>query len=280
MSAKGAVLERPPCSYFVDEAGDGTLFDRKGRVLVGTKGCSRYFMLGLAEIAAPDVVGRALSELRARLLADAYFSGVPSMREERRKTAIAFHATDDIPEVRREVYNLLVSSDIRFFVVVRDKLKVLDYVRQRNEREQDYRYSQNELYDSLVRRLFRDRLHQEEAYDIWFARRWKSDRTVALKGALDTAQQRFARRFGVAGRAVVRVTPSTPAQCAGLQVTDYLLWAIQRLYEKQEDRFVRFVWPLVRLVHDVDDTREAEYGVYYTNKRPLTLAAIKRQPEI
>jgi hypothetical protein len=47
---------QPPIKYyFVDEAGDPTLFDRKGKVIVGTEGCSRFFRLGLLDI--PDVVG-------------------------------------------------------------------------------------------------------------------------------------------------------------------------------------------------------------------------------
>ena len=36
--------------YFVDEAGDSVLFDRKGKVLVGENGCSKYFMLGKLEL--------------------------------------------------------------------------------------------------------------------------------------------------------------------------------------------------------------------------------------
>ena len=36
--------EQPPSirHYFVDEAVDGTLFDKRGRITVGTEGCSRY----------------------------------------------------------------------------------------------------------------------------------------------------------------------------------------------------------------------------------------------
>ncbi len=268
------------CYYFVDEAGDATLFDRKGRVLLGAQGCSGHFILGLAEIGDTDGLGRKMEELRARLRADPYFSGVPSFDERRGRTALAFHATDDPPEVRREVYALLLQHDIRFFAVVRDKRQVLGYVQQRNERESDYRYSQKELYDSLVRRLFRDRLHQLESYDICFAKRWKSDRTAALKEALLAARRRFAERFGVVRDVEIRVRPSTPGQCHGLQAVDYLLWAVQRLYEKREDRFLKFIWPLVRLIHDVDDTRIANYGAYYTRDRPLTLESVKNEPEI
>ena len=34
------------------------------------------------------------------------------------------------------------------------------------------------------------------------------------------------------------------------------------------------------LRHDLDDTRQAQYGVYYTQKRPLTLAALEREAGI
>jgi hypothetical protein len=36
--------------YFVDEAGDPALFGARGKVLVGSEGCSRYFILGLADV--------------------------------------------------------------------------------------------------------------------------------------------------------------------------------------------------------------------------------------
>jgi hypothetical protein len=266
--------------YFVDEAGDGTLFNRRGRIIVGTEGCSRFFILGLADIPDPVALGREMEDLRARLLADPYFGGVPSMQPEARKTALAFHAKDDLPEVRREVFSLLLRHQMHFFAVVRDKLKVVEYVRQRNEREPSYRYNPNDLYDYLVRRLFRDRLHKDDEYQIFFARRGKSDRTKALLEALQAARNRFSQRWGIVSEAPIHVFPTAPPRCPGLQAADYFLWALQRLYERHEERFVTLLWPLVSLVHDVDDTHEARYGVYYTKKKPLTLAAIKNLPGI
>ena len=52
---------------------------------------------------------------------------------------------------------------------------------------------------------------------------------------------------------------------------DYFLWALQRFYERGEDRFVKLIWPQTKLVLDVDDNRTARYGVYYTQSKPLTL---------
>jgi hypothetical protein len=261
--------------YFVDEAGDGTLFKRRGRVIVGTEGCSRFFILGLVDIEDPASLGWDLEELRGALLAEPYFRGVPSMRPEARKTALVFHAKDDLPEVRREVFSVLLRHELRFFAVVRDKLAVLEYVRHRGEHDSGYRYHPNELYDSLVRRLFRDRLHKDNGYRIHFAKRGRSDRTAALREALEAARQRFAGKTGIAAAAPMDVVATTPSVCPGLQAADYLLWALQRLYERGEERFVALLWPLFRLIHDIDDKRGADYGVYYTQKRPLTAAAVE-----
>ena len=42
--------------YFVDEGGDSTLFSRTGKVLVGTEGCSRFFILGLLDVPNPSAL--------------------------------------------------------------------------------------------------------------------------------------------------------------------------------------------------------------------------------
>jgi hypothetical protein len=261
--------------YFVDEGGDGTLFANRGRVIVGTPGCSRFFMLGLLDVADPEALENAFDELRARLMADPYFNGVPSMSADGKKTALAFHAKDDIPEIRKEVFELLRRMDgLRFFAVVTDKKSVLEYVRQQNERSSTYHYQPNELYDYLVRRLFKDRLHQDGGYEIMFSKRGKSDRTTALKQALDSARQRFANQWGISSNAPMQVSAGIPLDHAGLQAVDYFTWSLQRLYEMKEDRYVSYLWPSFHLVQDLDDKRKAGYGVYYTQKKPLNAASL------
>lgn len=268
------------CHYFVDEAGDGTLFDKKGRIIVGNEGCSRFFLLGLVHIDDAETMSRDLEELRRALLADPYFRHIPSMQPECRKTAVFFHAKDDIPEVRREVFSLLLRHDFEFLAIVRDKNRIAQDVRTRNARDPVYRYHPNELYDSMVGRLFGGRLHKHEAYTVTFAKRGNSDRTSALEKALDTARQRFNRKWGLTVNPKIGVIPTSPKANQGLQVVDYCLWALQRLYEKREDRFVEYLWPKFHLVLDVDDRRVKKYGEYYTQKNPLTLRNIEELPEI
>lgn len=260
----------------MDEAGDPTLFNRRKQVVIGQEGCSRYFIMGVLHIADPEQVSQELNQLRMELLADPNFKRVPSMQPQQKKTAIAFHAKDDLPEVRSEVFKLLMRHEMRFQAVVRDKQAVLSYVRQRNEHDPAYRYQQNELYDALVSRLFKNLLHKANAYRVCFARRGSSDRTAAFGAALEQARRNFNLTWNKIGTAPVEVLSGWPAQHTALQAVDYFLWALQRLYERQEERYLDLIWPKVSLVHDVDDTRQKKYGVYYDKRRPLTLAAFRR----
>jgi hypothetical protein len=266
--------------YFVDEAGDGTIFNARGHVIIGSEGCSKFFMIGLLDILNPSALEKELKSLRARLIDDPYFKGVPSMQPGTKKTAIFFHAKDDLPEVRREVFQTLMKHELRFFAIVRDKSKLLEYVKKSNEKDGNYRYRPNELYDYLVRQLFRDRLHQHDAYEICFAKRGQSDRTAAFQSALEAARQRFAEKWGVVSSAPINVVACHSRDVVGLQAADYFLWALQRFYERGEDRYLEYLWPSFRLVRDLDDTNHYRYGEYYTQKKPLTLAARKKLPGI
>ena len=93
--------------FFVDEAGDPALFNSKGRILVGEEGCSLYFILGKLDVADPVALQSALDDLRTDLLADPYFKRVPSMQANQRKTALAFHAKDDIADPKFELIQVV-----------------------------------------------------------------------------------------------------------------------------------------------------------------------------
>jgi hypothetical protein len=275
MSDEGPKTTPSVKHYFVDEAGDPVLFDGKGRVLVGTEGCSRYFVVGLLDVADATKLSADLANLRADLLADPYFKNVPSFQPEAKKTALYFHAKDDLPEVRREMLKLLRRHELKFSAVVRDKQAVLDFVRARNERGTTYRYKPDDLYDHAVRRLFKDRLHKHDGYTIRFAIRGNNHRTAAFQTALETARERFASERGIAIVSKLDVKAARPTDEPALQAVDYYLWALQRTFEKREDRFLELLWPQCSLVVDVDDTRLAECGAYYTKRKPLKAAALK-----
>jgi hypothetical protein len=258
--------------YFVDESGDPTLFARRRQIIVGQDGCSNYFILGKLEVDDPDSLNRELDSLRAELLADPYFKSVPSMQPDEGKTAVMFHAKNDLPEVRYRVLKLLAGQAVSY-AVVRDKHRLVEQVRARNQADPDYSYRENELYDELVHHLFKSRFHRGDHFEICFAKRGNSDRTAALQLALDQARRTYEQTWGVRSKTTIRIRASTPRDSGGLQAVDYFLWTLQRLYEKGEDRFWEVVRPQAKLVYDMDDSRTAPHGVYYTPSNPLTLAA-------
>ncbi len=261
--------------YFVDEAGDPNLFDRKGRVMVGTEGCSKYFILGKLDIADHRALSDGLAALRASLLADPYLRGMPSMQPEAKKTATAFHATDDLPEVRREVFRFLEQQKegIRFYAVVRDKHELVSHESQKRESDPVYRYSPNGLYDTLVSELFRKFRHATDRVHICFAKRGRRNRTRALEKALEHANVEFERSYGFRNKAETRIDSCYSHESGGLQAVDYYLWALQRFYERAEERYVEFIWPQVGDIHDLDFIEGDRRGVIYRGDKRLNLEA-------
>jgi hypothetical protein len=270
-------------NIFVDEAGDPTLFANRRQAIVGTPGCSRFFILGKLEVDDPVGLGEKLAALRARLTADPYFSGVPSFDPERGKTAIAFHAKDDLPEVRYEVFKLLVAEGkaLRFHAVVGDKERILQEVLRRNESEPGYRYQHNDLYDGLMRSLFGKFHRLADTFEVCVARRGQSDRNEAMRTAINHAELDFTANYGFSRGAedAWRIVVSTPRNEACLQAVDYYLWGLQRFYEpredqstglpKREERFLKLIWPQVGEIHDLHFGPER--GSFFNSQQALTL---------
>ena len=249
--------------YFVDEGGDAILFSRNGKELVGTEGCSRFFIVGLLAVQDPETLQKHVNGLRDQLIGDPYFHGVPSMRRDARKTAVEFHAKDDLPEVRREVFRLLRKTEnLRFYAVVTDKRTVLEYVRQRQQREPCYRYRPSELYNHLTQHLIKKRLSGPRRADVIFSRRDKFDRSDFFRELVETAS--------TPSEPTIQISSAAPQEYAGLQAVDYFVWALQRLYERGEERYLAYLWDSFRQVDDIDDTRTGRYGASYTQSNPLT----------
>ena len=65
---------------------------------------------------------------------------------------------------------------------------------------------------------------------------------------------------------------------AGLQACDYFLWALQRFYERGEERFLTAMWPQFIEVIDLDlpgpkeRGKPQKSGSTFNEKHPLNLA--------
>lgn len=266
---------------FVDEAGDPTLFGRKkgSSPIIGTEGCSRYFIMGKLEVHDPQTLAASLHELRGRLLADPYFAEVASFDPKRGKTAVAFHAKDDLPEVRYEVFRLLREQGkaLRFHAVIADKQIVANHEMKKRDAEPSARYDPNSLYDSLIRSLYGKFHRTADEYHVWIAKRGQKDRNSALLEALAQAEKDFESNFGFRrGNAKLEISYPKLAPC--LQAVDYFLWAVQRFYEPRlhpqtgevlrEDRYLNLLWPQMGEIHDLH--HGGGTGTFFHGDRKLT----------
>ena len=287
------------CHLFVDEAGGPDIFDGKGRVNIGREGCSRFFLLGMLEVDDPEKLATTLTELRAQLLRDPFFNTAESFKPERKKTALLFHAKDDLPEVRVKVFDLLRSYGpaLRFRAVVCDKQRILRREQARREADAGYRYNPDHLYDELARSLFGRFSRMADRYHLGIAKRGNKDRNAALRIALEHAEADFAQAFGFSrGSAEAWTTIITnPRATVCLQAADYFLWALQRFYEPRshqetgpeihEDRYLNAMLPQISQIHD--QHFGPAHGTFFTPGNPLGVetrfgaaAEKKKKPQV
>jgi hypothetical protein len=269
------------CHLFVDEAGTPDIFDSKGRNNVGTGSCSRFFLLGMLEVDEPEPLASALTALRQSMLADPYFASAESFKPERKKTALLFHAKDDLPDVRVKVFDLLRSSGpaLRFRAVVCDKDRIRVREEAKRAKTPGYRYRPDDLYDELARSLFGKFTRSADRFRVWIAKRGNKNRNAAIRTAIAHAERDFESRFGFS-----RGGPNTwdpvitdPRETVCLQACDYFLWALQRFYEPRthqetgevihEERYLNALWPQISQVYDMHFG--PPHGSFFTPSQPV-----------
>lgn len=260
--------------FFVDETGDLTFFNKRGVNIVGKENISKFFMLGVVEIPNLEKNCMLLEDLRIEFLKNPYFKDIPSFQPEQGKLAIGFHASEDLPEVRWKVFELLKDMKIQVQVIIRRK-DCIALAAKEAYKSLGAKLSENTIYDDLVMRLFRNLLHKADKNHIVFAKRGNSHRQIPLESAINKAKLNFEKKFDKKITQPTIVESALPNQFVGLQIVDYYLWALQRMYEKSDPRYFEFVHKSFCLVIDLDDKRHKEYGEYYHERNCLTAEKMK-----
>ena len=159
--------------------------------------------------------------------------------------------------------------------------RLLQHVQQRNSANPGYRYKADghELYDDLSARLFGHFGQFGSVREVTFAVRGSKPRTAALKAVLDKIDSGFHADFGIAPHGKTTVHSGFPSKSAGLQACDYLLWALQRFYERAEERYLGPLWPQFTRVLDLDvpiqrsKKRVVFEEIEFNVKHPLALVS-------
>lgn len=258
---------------FLDEAGDTSFYGRGRKSIIGTEGVSHSFILGMVKFRDPlEEVRSKVVALQAKVSNDPYFQ-VKSVQKKKVSSGFYFHATDDLPEVRKMFFDLIKSIRCSFEAVV--GRKSIERYQTAHKGKEEY------FYADLLSHLLKNKLEKEEKIVLNVADRGTSTKHNNLQLALEKAKERLAEtksrkvnnqqitRHDIKANVVFNV--QYPTQEPLLNVADYFCWAVQRVFERGETRYYDYVQDQVSLVIDLYDTENfKDWKNYYSPKNPLT----------
>jgi hypothetical protein len=270
-----------PNHRFLDEAGDTSFYGKGKKSIIGSNGVSSCFIIGMVKFKQPLAdIRKSVADLQNKVANNPFFD-VISIRKKKETTGYYFHATDDLPEVRKLVFDFIKALDCSFEAVVARKT-VERYETKHKGKEQYF-------YADLLSHLLKNKLRKEDKLVLHIAERGKSTKNHNLDLALEKAKERLAQttnlknsmnteewrntdhitRKDIASNVVFNVTQ--PLQEPLLNVADYFCWAVQNVFEKGETRFYNYLKEKISLVVDIYDEEKYEnWKNYYGPKNPLT----------
>ena len=256
-----------PYTYhrFIDEAGDMTFF-LKGKVPapLGGNGISRTFILGMAYIKQDlEQVRGFMKTFCEEIENDPYFNEIPSVKKRIDQGGFYLHAKDDPPELRYKFLMFLLENvDFSVQMVVGRK-QLTRFVNKHHSQEREF-------YADLLSHLLKDKGSYEKLV-INIAERGSSTKNNNLEIALSQAHKRHAKTRQYKYRANIKFNVQRYSSEPALAITDYILWTMQRVFEKGETRFYDVVKDKIPLILDLyDTTKYKNYQNYYSPKNPLT----------
>jgi hypothetical protein len=208
-------------------------------------------------------------QLQQEITSSPYFAGIGSIEKKKQQHGFYFHATDDVPEVRKLFFDFIKSLNCSFEVVVAAKIPGL-YVKKHNA-------NQKEFYADLLSHLLHEKLAHEKRLVLNIAKRGTSTRHDNLQLSLQKAVARFTKKNpgSIVNPNVVFNVQDQLAEPL-LNIADYLCWSVQRAFEKGEARFYNYMKDKISVV--VDLYEDEETGAAGFNKNNISAITNKKGP--
>ncbi len=259
---------------FLDEAGDTTFYGRGKTPIIGTQGVSLCLILGMVKIRSPlEPIRNDIRKLQRQIEGDLYYREVPSIHKKKSGKGFYFHASDNIPEVRKTFFEFIRTINCSFEAVVGRKIPSLFYYKHNNK--------ETEFYADLLSHLLKNKMALGERLVLNVAERGKTTRNETLQLALNKAVARFLKkrpedklRTSVVFNIQNHVTEPL------LNVADYFCWAVQRVFERGEMRYYNYIEDKVSLVVDLYDTEGYKGSKNYYDERNRLSANNKLSPPL
>jgi hypothetical protein len=252
---------------FLDETGDTTFYGSGNKLIVGQQGVSLSFGIGIVRIDRPLAKVRAeITSLQRQVEGDPLLNTIPSVRKRIQSGGFFFHACKDTPDVRTVLLHYLHDLSCEAEVVIARKIPALFETKHTGREE--------EFYADMLSHLLKRRMMRDRKLVLNVAQRGSSTREHILSDALWLATRRAVDWQGVeAIKTHVVFNVQNPRTEPLLTVSDYICWAVQRVFEQGDVRHYNYLTDKIRLVVDLYDRAKYDGNKnYYNKKNPLTAA--------
>ena len=170
----------------------------------------------------------------------------------------SFHATKDYPEVRNRFYQFINNLDIEIHVIVAEKLAC----------SKSLQKNPSTLYGILAGLALQGICHQAEKTEIIFSRK---DSKYKIQEKLQLEVERIRLQFWSERlkneQYILKYQHNPHYTHGGLQVADYIAYAVFKLFEKNDPSLYNLVKNKIRHIHHFTQKR------HYTRSRPLELSS-------
>lgn len=249
-------VENIKVNYYFDEAGDTQILGRRGINLLENGTVSKTFMVGYLECKNPKEFTKVINNLKEELSKDEYLFSIPSFHNSLKM----FHANKDCAEVREKVFKLLKQQDFTFYCIVARKKE--DLWRKK------FNLNQKQIYKYLVSKLLENRLHSYKKIDLYFSAMGNTVHQSSMQEAVNNAISTFKEKWNKENTNDIRIFIQQNSEIPLLQAADYVLWTIQRVFERGDYRYYNFLKEKISFIHDIFDFEKYPKN-YYSSKNPL-----------
>lgn len=135
-----------------------------------------------------------------------------------------------------------------------------------------FEFKEKKIYKYLVTHLLENRLHLYPSIDLYFSSMGNVVRQDTMQEAVNEVIDASFKKSNIENTSEIRIFIQQSSNEPMLQLADYVLWTIQRVYERGEYRYYNFLKDHIEFVHDIFDTRvpqDIKKGVIYTPENPL-----------
>jgi len=239
---------------FIDESGKPEVYSSHGENLVNKKKASRFLILAAVRSENQLEIQQQVTEFRLSLLKDTDLSKIFSSAY----ALDAFHAQTDYPEVKKKFYEYILNLPIKVDVLVIEKLLCYDSLKQ----------NPGKMYGVMSGQLIKNLCHQFENTEIIFSRK---DSKLKLRQELETEVERVRLDY-------LKIHPNLKPNLklsyfhnphyshGGLQVADYISYAVFQVYERRNVKWYQIVKEKVGKIQDICNKK------YFTRSNPLELS--------